>query len=377
MSALRINAVFDSGNIEVLDASRPHDVRLAIRADNASDFYQWFHFRVDGGRDRALRLRLTNAAGAAYPDGWDDYRAVASYDRRYWFRVPTRYQDGELLIEHEPAQDSVYYAYFAPYSFERHLDLVAGASRSARVFVESLGETLDGRTLDLLRIGEPAPGRRTIWVTARQHPGETMAQWCAEGLLERLLDRHDAQSQTLLEEAVIYLVPNMNPDGAVRGHLRTNAIGVNLNREWNAPSLERSPEVFAVRERMEQTGVDLYLDLHGDEALPCNFIAGQEGAPWVSDELLEQERAFERDLQAVNADFQLERGYPPGKFGDEAITIASNWVGKRFGCPAMTLEMPFKDNDLRPDPEQGWSPERSARLGASLLDAVLAWLRRG
>ena len=42
----------------------------------------------------------------------------------------------------------------------------------------------------------------------------------------------------------------MNPDGAVRGHLRTNACGANLNREWctageyEAPTLARSPTVF-------------------------------------------------------------------------------------------------------------------------------------
>ena len=39
--------------------------------------------------------------------------------------------------------------------------------------------------------------------------------------------------------------------------------------------------------------------------------------------------------------------------------------------------MPFKDNANDPDPEKGWSPDRSKDLGASALDAVvacLAWL---
>ena len=35
----------------------------------------------------------------------------------------------------------------------------------------------------------------------------------------------------------------MNPDGTWRGHLRTNAVGANLNREWANPSRETSPEV--------------------------------------------------------------------------------------------------------------------------------------
>ena len=52
------------------------------------------------------------------------------------------------------------------------------------------------------------------------------------------------------ELCTVYVIPNMNPDGSVRGHLRTNAAGANLNREWQttgdyvAPTLERSPEVL-------------------------------------------------------------------------------------------------------------------------------------
>ena len=39
----------------------------------------------------------------------------------------------------------------------------------------------------------------------------------------------------------------MNPDGSYRGHLRTNAKGANLNREWKSPTLELSPEVSHIR----------------------------------------------------------------------------------------------------------------------------------
>ena len=62
----------------------------------------------------------------------------------------------------------------------------------------------------------------------------------------------------------------MNPDGSVRGHLRTNAVGSNLNREWAAPSAEFSPEVLCVRNEMEKQGVDYCLDVHGDEGHPYN-----------------------------------------------------------------------------------------------------------
>ena len=43
-------------------------------------------------------------------------------------------------------------------------------------------------------------------------------------------------------------------------------------------------------------------------------------------------------------------------------------------APALTLEMPFKDNADLPDPERGWSGARSRRLGADTLTALLAML---
>ena len=54
--------------------------------------------------------------------------------------------------------------------------------------------------------------------------------------------------------------------------------------------------------------------------------------------------------------------------------MSTNQLAERFGCTAMTLEMPFKDNDDLPCAEQGWPPERSAILGRDCLGALLEWL---
>jgi murein tripeptide amidase MpaA len=363
---MRISANFDSGNIDVIDASDPSDVRLAIRPDAGLDHRQWFHFRVSGARGVPLRLRIVNANACSYPTAWPGYRAVASVDRERWSRVDTTYVDGELVIEHVPEADVVWFAYFAPYSHERHQDLVAWAQSLDGVTHEDLGPTVDGRDLDLLILGT---GPRTIWVIARQHPGESMAEWWMEGFLHRLLDADDALAKKLLGAATFYVVPNMNPDGSVRGHLRNNAAGANLNREWESPSRERSPEVLAVRDRMDQTGVDLALDVHGDEELPYNFIAGAESIPGWTDRMARLQDAFCRALEAANPDFQRVHGYPPGPHN---FAMCTDQLAQRFDCLAMTLEQPFKDTADTPDAEHGWSPARAARLGASGVDAIAA-----
>ena len=371
---MKISSAFDSGNIDCLACSDASDIRLEIRNDNESEFFQWFYFRLSGAAGKDCALKITNAGAAAYPKGWENYRATASYDRDDWFRVATEYDGKTLTIRHRPDTDSVYFAYFAPYSMERHHDLMARSLASPLVRLETLGETLDGQDVDILTVGTPAPDKRSLWAIARQHPGETMAEWWMEGFLDRLLNENDPIARALLAKAVFHIVPNMNPDGSRRGHLRTNAAGVNLNREWEAPSLEKSPEVYIVRQRMEKTGVDFCLDVHGDEAIPHNFIAGPEGVPSFSKRQKNLLAGFKDALLQANPDFQLEHGYPANKPGKANLKIGANWIAERFGCLSMTLEMPFKDIDDGTEQRQGWSPARSKALGRSNLDAIYAVL---
>lgn len=372
---LNISAAFDGGNILVRDASDPANVRLAIQKDHYSGFYQWFYFRVSGEPGQKIGLVIENAGTAAYPFGWKDYQAVVSEDLQDWRRVPTAYDGKALTIDTELRTGSLYVAYFAPYTSEQHQRLVAKTLQDERAHGTVLGQTLDGRDLDLLTIGAPGKGKRNLWITARQHPGETMAEWWMEGFLEALLDPTSETAQQLLEKAVLHIVPNMNPDGSARGHLRTNAAGINLNREWNAPTMEKSPEVYLVREKMDQVGCDLALDVHGDEALPYNFIAGTEGIPSWSNRLADLLGSFKTAyVEATDGVFQTQHGYPVNKPGKANLGICSNALAERFGCLAMTLEMPFKDDANHPDPEHGWSPERCKQLGADALTPLLTVL---
>jgi murein tripeptide amidase MpaA len=367
---MQITANFDSGNIRVIQAESPANIELEIVQDNQSEFYQWFHFKLSNVDYVEHILKISNAGKSAYVEGWHNYQAVASYDRVHWFRVPTSFDGTNLIINFTPEYDSTYFAYFAPYSYERHQDLLHSAQLSDFCSLQTLGQTLDGRDMSLLQIGEADEDKKVIWLTARQHPGETMAEWFMEGFIERLLDEDDAISRELLSKAVFYLVPNMNPDGSVRGHLRTNAKGVNLNREWQEPSLENSPEVYLVREKMLATGVDMHLDIHGDEALPYNFVAGCEGIPSYDERHRLLEEQFKQALLIITPEFQDDKGYEKDEAGQANLTVGSNWVGEQFKCLAYTIEMPFKDNDLLPDAVTGWSDNRSIAFGRDVLTAI-------
>jgi murein tripeptide amidase MpaA len=383
--SISITSQFDAGAIDVVSADDPAALRLRVRPDSHADFAQWFYFRVSGVRDEPLTMTFENAADCAFADGWREYRAVASYDRINWFRVPTRYDGRVLTIEHTPDFDAVYYAYFEPYSEERHAGFLGAVQQMPHATLTEIGRTVQGRPMSLVSLGlteeteRPVKPKKNVWIIARQHPGETMAEWFVEGLIKRLAGwgdwAGDSVARLIFDHAVFHIVPNMNPDGSVLGNLRTNAAGANLNREWMEPDAARSPEVLAVRNAIHALGCDLFFDIHGDEALPYVFVAGSEMLPGFTEKQAQEQKAFIECFKQASPDFQDVYGYEASKYQTDALKLASKYVGNEFGCLSLTLEMPFKDNANLPDERVGWNGERSAALGASMLQAILRHLQ--
>ncbi|MFZ6756556.1 M14 family metallopeptidase [Undibacterium sp. Ji50W] len=370
---IKISQNFDAGAIEVVNAEQVGAIELKLRKDSHADIWQWFHFRLQGARGQDAVMQILNAGEATYPKGWENYRAVASYDRANWFRVDTEFDGKVMTIRHTPERDSVYYAYFEPYTWERHLALLGGVENSAVARVQDLGNTVDGRDLNMIVVGNPAAEKK-VWIIARQHPGETMAEWLVEGSLNALLDPSNPTARRILEKAVVYIVPNMNPDGSVRGNLRTNAAGANLNREWMTPSLETSPEVYYVKNKIQETGCDLFLDIHGDEALPYIFVAGSEMLAGFTEKQMQEQQAFVDSFCLASPDFQTRFGYEASKYNEDVLKLASKYIGHTYKCVSLTLELPFKDNANLPDVEVGWDGARSIKLGEAMLQPILASL---
>jgi murein tripeptide amidase MpaA len=185
------------------------------------------------------------------------------------------------------------------------------------------------------------------------------------------VDEDDPVSIALLQKAVFYIMPNMNPDGADLSLSRANAAGVNLNREWINPSLERSPEVKCVRDLMETIGVDFCFDAHADAQLRCNFLGGPLEIPSRSERLNTLFYSFEKSWAAASPDYELGHPYPGGSPEKADLSMAWNWIAERFDCLSILLEQPFKDTSWRQDLRRAWSPQRALRFGQSFPAAIL------
>lgn len=371
----KISSNFDSGRIKVIDESDWSAMRLTILPDReGSDEFMGFHFVATGGRGRTCNFTLEDAGKSRWSRGWKNYRVAASYDGADWFRIPATFDGSSLSWTHTPESDRVSYAYHAPYRETDRFALIGRCGASPLARVESLGHTLEGRSIDLVTVGEPAKGKKVIWVLARQHPSETQGEFAAEGLLDRLLNAADPLSAALLKQAMFHVVPNMNPDGSFKGFHRYNAGFVDLNRSWSDTTKEKSPETWYVRERMRHTGVDFCYDIHADESSHYPWPVRPVGVPSWSKKQGELLKRFEDALLVASPNYQPDLpkpnyDYAPGK---DPLAMAISWTAETFGCPSFIIELPFLDDEFNPDERVGWSPRRSRLFGAASLEALAA-----
>jgi hypothetical protein len=126
MTIHSINAAFDSGNI-VVESIDGATAALTIRKDKDSDFFQWFHFRVVAEAGEEIVLRITGLEKSAYPGGWPITAPAFPKTATIWGRADTGYDGRGWRHADHPLHarfgDLAWFAYFAPYSMERHHDL--------------------------------------------------------------------------------------------------------------------------------------------------------------------------------------------------------------------------------------------------------------
>lgn len=173
-------------------------------------------------------------------------------------------------FEHD--NDVVSFAFSEPYTYAELQTLLSSIKNDEayRNICEHkvLCTTISGLKCDLLRITSPdkTASKRSVVLTARVHPGETVGSWMMKGVTEFLLSaRSDAEY--LRNNCVFYVVPMLNPDGVMQGNYRCSLSGNDLNRKYALPSKTFHPEIFHLKALVQRVNQEMpllfYCDLHG------------------------------------------------------------------------------------------------------------------
>jgi murein tripeptide amidase MpaA len=179
--------------------------------------------------------------------------------------------------------DTVYIAHCYPYTYsqlQRYLGtLEADPTLRNRVQRKTLCQTIAGNNCDYVIIGDFTNGKekKGIFLTSRVHPGETMASYLIEYIIDYLVSNSPI-ARTLRENFIIKIVPMLNIDGVVNGNYRCNLAGVDLNRQWIDPSKKSHPTIYhtkqLIKRMKEERDLMLYCDFHGHSRKKNAFIYG-------------------------------------------------------------------------------------------------------
>jgi len=171
------------------------------------------------------------------------------------------YYTATFVHTFEYDSDVCYFAYSYPYTYsDLRADLAyieTDKARSQFVSKKTLCYTLAGEACEVLTITskgnlENFSSRKGVVITARVHPGESVASWMMRGVLSFLTDPTNSEAKLLRENFVFKVIPMLNPDGVINGNYRCSLAGCDLNRRWKTPSKMLHPTIYHTKKLLKQ-----------------------------------------------------------------------------------------------------------------------------
>ncbi len=249
---IKINSNFPGGNIIVM---RNQGGEVLLRPDVWDSAYNWFrwYFEAETDRDEVVKFRFYPRSYAdpklkfISPGGvslsrdkgasWEFIEADQSLD---FFTYPMK--KGEALrfcVSQEYLQSDL----------ERFLSRYPQIKRSV------LCHSRAGREVELLTLGEDAPGKIPLLITARHHASEMQANHLLDGMFTEM-----PAIPEFLDKYTVYVVPFVDKDGVEQGEQGKQRIPHDHNRDYSDKPIY--PEVAAIMKLGADKRIQVSLDLH-------------------------------------------------------------------------------------------------------------------
>ncbi|CAD7966567.1 unnamed protein product [Amoebophrya sp. A25] len=281
------------------------DPHRSVKHPNKATY--WFYFAIEVvddckankniPTDCFFRLRVRKNE----IDSWQGFKVCVSEDNTNWHRL----EDSSTVVDKASStvcwrisipstsgselagQNKLWFAYYPPYTSQEHLTRWLGKVERENIFEQSCR---DEKKMPVLTLKRPCAtatsSKRTIWIVARQHPGESIANWMLEGFVEScssawrkrasVTPAYSASEKTTVttqEEDFFFthytlkVIPMANPRGVDAGFWYTTPEGVNMNADWN---FLNSVETGLITRLLSLDSGVIHLDFHGDESVGNN-----------------------------------------------------------------------------------------------------------
>ena len=331
LSQVHFDANFESGNLKSATTADSVNYVVTTYEDIGG---RWFYFRMSGVQNKFVKVTVSNS---------DVIRAVYSYDNKAFTRFSVSESPDTNIFQKTYEYDTVYVAYYTPYTFNYLQSRIKQWSASPYVKVDTLGLTLRNLPIEELTITDPAfPDslKYHVWVHARTHPGETPSSWHFDGFIESILANNEVV-QFYREHIVFHCIPFTNPDGVFWGRSRTNYDGVDVESNWNKSDAATTAEVKILKKRMTEINnkkvLSIFQNLHAQAVQYCTFWI--HTASSTSSSFYHSENEFS-NLNTSGNPYFTQDDY---RYSNLSSTFPEGWLWNNWGekVVALTYETPY------------------------------------
>eukprot|EP00347_Sterkiella_histriomuscorum_P020582 403337255 len=240
------DSIFESGNIDLVIKTQPHEYDIFLRPDsNSKGKFQWYFFqttnRLKGTRVKFNIMNITKR-NSLYLQGLSP--SILSFKKSKEQGVGW-YKSGQNVSYRFSRANKI--------GVSPNDDEGEGGSFKMSYFSKTLG----GVDIPLITITNNLSTdqsqqallgkKKIVFIIARVHPGETNSSLLAHGLIQYLLSQ-DKIANYLRENLVFKIIPMINPDGVIVGNNRTSFLGRDMNRSYDNPNEQLTPETFHLKQ---------------------------------------------------------------------------------------------------------------------------------
>jgi hypothetical protein len=330
---ITFDADFESGNLKSVTTSDSITYYVETNSDIGG---RWFYFRINGVKNKNIRVELITSPA-------DFTRAMYSFDDRSYTRFTENESPGVGIFQKQFEQDTVYVAYYTPYTYQMMQNNLNDWKKNDFVSLDTLGYSPNLFPMQEMIITDPSvpdSEKRSIWIHARTHPGETPTSWHFEGIVNELLSGNEVINH-YLTKLKFHMIPFVNPDGVFYGNSRTNANYIDLEREWDKPDNETSMEVRILKARMKELNdekpVSVFLNLHSQASSYCTF--------WIHYENGTSAEFFKEEMKFSYLNVSDNPYFTPNDFSFSTLKdyFPEGWLWNNYGkeVMALTYETPY------------------------------------
>ncbi len=305
---------------------------------------RWYHFLMTGVKNTEVILDMHNS---------DARRPFYSYNGKDYVRFSKQEcsLDGRIRKKYE--SDSVYIAYFVPYTESYLHSRIQEWSKRECVEVSSIGKSENGRVMPLLTVTNSEKdnkGKKRVYIHGRIHTSETPGSWHLDQMIETITGE-SRYAQDLRNNTIFYILPFTNPDGVQEGRSRSNTNGINLEVNYNSPDSVTAQEVKNIlgflKKVTAEKPLDLVLNMHSQSLDQVTY--------WVHSAESTSDEYYKKLMLLCNLTINDNPYFRKDdlKFSKHASRYVEGWFWDNFNgkTVAITFETPYTFYNNKPEGE--------------------------